>query len=197
MKPIEAALQRINSLLSEISEISTGIVDVVSRGGWDLGDLAAKAQKIRDLRNIVRNLIVETIARYQPTASDLRYLIAGLEISYGLYRFSRYALDMANVATEFSRHGIEGCRLERSGRMAGLVVEMVRRSVAGFMGRNAEEARRVIDLDSEVDKILREAIERSSTSENPCATLDLLLAIYLERIADHSVYIASDTIYVV
>jgi phosphate uptake regulator len=81
--------------------------------------------------------------------------------------------------------------------MLPYVVEMVRESIESFMNKDTEKANKVIKLDSLIDQYLSDALKKASEKRDSCTYLDFIVAIYLERIADHSVYIASDTIFMI
>ena len=49
------------------------------------------SENLRRLQEEVGDLAIELIARYQPVASDLRFIISYMEISYGFSRFGRYS----------------------------------------------------------------------------------------------------------
>jgi len=71
---------------------------------------------------------------------------------------------------------------------------MVRKSIEAFLKRDKGLARSVIEMDRAVDEKLFQTLSRASRSTDLCSTLDLLILMYLERIADHSVYIAQETV---
>jgi phosphate transport system protein len=55
------------------------------------------SEKLRVLQEEVSDLSIELIARYQPVASDLRFIKSCMEISYGFSRFGRYSYDIVDV----------------------------------------------------------------------------------------------------
>ncbi|MEM0438453.1 MAG: PhoU domain-containing protein, partial [Sulfolobales archaeon] len=97
MRPIDYRVKGLESMLKEISRISEEIVENVVSLKATPDSIRKRINDVREMRLEIHRNIVEIMARYQPTASDLRGLIAALEISYGLYRFSRYALDISTV----------------------------------------------------------------------------------------------------
>jgi phosphate transport system protein len=48
-------------------------------------------------RSTRADLAIELIARYQPVATDLRFIRSCMEIAYGFSRFGRYAYDIVDV----------------------------------------------------------------------------------------------------
>lgn len=194
MRPIDQHILRLESKLRELSAVSEGIVeDVVTLKAMP-EVIRGRVDEVRRRRLELHNSIIEIIARFQPTASDLRRLMASLEISYGLYRFARYALDISTILSTVLRGSSETCELKGSSEAAGYVGEMVRKSIEAFLKRDKRLARSVIEMDRAVDEKLFQTLSRASRSTDLCSTLDLLILMYLERIADHSVYIAQETV---
>jgi phosphate transport system protein len=197
MRPIDISIERIRTKLKEMSSLVENLVNEMSKGVYKIEDVSDIVTKIRLLRTEIHSLVIETIARFQPVASDLRYLIASLEISYGLFRFSRYALDMAYMFKNLLGEEEKECDFEITRKMLPHVVKMMRESIESFMYKDPTIANEVVKYDSNVDVMLAQAIERARKEINKCTYLDLIMAIYLERIADHSVYIASDTLFLI
>jgi len=194
LRPIDYRVKGLENMLKEISRISEEIVENVVSLKATPDSIRKHIDDVREMRLEIHRNIVEIMARYQPTASDLRGLIAALEISYGLYRFSRYALDISTVLDRVTRISGASCDLRYSSVISKRVVEMVRGSIEAFLNRDKGRARAIIEMDREVDQTLFTALDEASRSANICSTLDLLILMYLERIADHSVYIANEII---
>src|SRR6266849_7839203 len=55
------------------------------------------SEQLRLLQDEVADLAIELIARYQPVATDLRFIRSCMEIAYGFSRFGRYAHDISDV----------------------------------------------------------------------------------------------------
>jgi len=194
LRPIDQHISRLESRLRELSAISEKIVEDVVTLKASPEVIRGRVDEVRRRRLEIHSSIIEIIARFQPTASDLRGLIASLEISYGLYRFARYALDISTILSTVLRGSAEACELKGSSEVAGYVREMVRKSIEAFLKRDKDLARSVIEMDKAVDEKLFQTLSRASISTDLCSTLDLLILMYLERIADHSVYIAQETV---
>lgn len=187
-------MKGLEAMLREISKISEEIVRSVVGMKATPESIRRSVDDVKRRRLEIHENIIEIIARYQPTASDLRGLIAALEISYGLYRFSRYALDISTILDRVARVAGTSCDLKYSVNISGHVIEMVRGSIEAFLGKDKGRARAVIEMDRIVDQALFTALDEASRSTDVCSTLDLLILMYLERIADHCVYIAQETI---
>ena len=145
---------------------------------------------------------LDVIALHAPVAGDLRTVSTCLKIITDLNRIGRYALDIA----EFTEHFHDQTHFKKLVSipfMGERVVAMVTQAVESYVHRNAEEACALYDKDDEVDhlweSILRETL--SYMMEDPrkttLGTYYILVARYLERIADHSVNIGERVAYMV
>ncbi|HEV8675983.1 MAG TPA: phosphate signaling complex protein PhoU [Methylomirabilota bacterium] len=142
------------------------------------------------------------LALQQPMASDLRFLVAAIKINSDLERIADQAVSIALRAQSLITQP-EVKPLIDIPRMAQLAQEMVRKSLDGFVRRDAELARTVIEGDDEVDN-LRDQVFRElltymigDAATIPRALALILISRNLERIADHATNIAEDVIYIV
>lgn len=156
------------------------------------------SQELRRIQDEIGELSIEMIARYQPVASDLRFIKACMEIAYGFSRFGRYAYDISEVLELW--HDLSRCRQDELREMIGMVTNMIRMSVEAFAKRDVQLGLQVFELDDKVDSLFRKSMERVSLnpSQIPECDISLLLVMrYLERIADHAAYIGETVSYVV
>jgi phosphate transport system protein len=152
--------------------------------------------------NYVEEECLKMLALHQPVAIDLRRIIAALKINTDLER-------MADLAVNISERALSLAELPRIEvpdklqRMTDLTTSMVRQSLDAFVMFNAEQARRVIRLDEEVDRynceIIAELIDyMKQSAELVPAFLSFFSAVrQLERIADHATNIAEDVVYLI
>jgi phosphate transport system protein len=130
------------------------------------------------------------IARYQPVATDLRFLKACMEISYGFFRYGRYALDIAEVLEMFG--DLSKCDRKFVVQTANKTQEMIRLSSEAFARRDLELARKIPPMDDSIDESYRENVRKTVVGKGDvkCSMSSALILRYLERIADHATYIA-------
>jgi len=193
MRPIDIAMESIKRKLSELSDIVAEISINLVNKNWEPDYYRFKAEEALKLRDEIRKMTTEVIARFQPTASDLSNLMLFYETSYGLYRFSRYALD---VARSISIVSPQGCSLENSWRAIQSAITLVKLSIRILSAYPTIESTSLADalsyaesLEKDVDDTLSTSLKKASTVGDPCLTSDLLSVVFLERIADHSIYI--------
>jgi phosphate transport system protein len=152
--------------------------------------------------NLVEKHCLDLIALYSPVASDLRTVSTCLKIIEDLNRIGRYAHDIAEVSEVFEVQG-HFTRMVNIQHMAELVVDMVHDSIESFTKRDVKMARELFERDDEVDclydTIFREMLTyMMEDSRKITAGINyVLVARYLERIADHSCNIGERVVYMV
>ena len=170
---------------------------------------ATMAREVMDADERVDNREVELeedglkiIALHQPVAVDLRFIVAVLRINGDLERIGDLAVNIAERAIFLAGHPAPGVPIDFA-PMAEKAQEMLTRSLDAFVNLDTALARRIIEMDNEVDAMNRqmycsvyELIRKNP--EDVEVLLHLLSASrHLERIADHATNIAEDVIYLV
>lgn len=192
-------LDQLNSLLLNMASLSqqavSASIDAYSQGGKG-AEVKQMAERLKVLHRQVSDLSMEVIARYQPVATDLRFLKACLEISYGFFRYGRYALDITQVLEMFGDLG--KCDRTYVVDTARKTQEMIRMSVDAFARRDVEMARKIPAMDDVVDNSYRENLRKMIQGEGnlKCTLSATLILRYLERIADHATYIGETVEYI-
>jgi len=197
---MDMGLDQLNNLLLDMATLSQQAVSA-SIDAYSLGskgtEVRQMSNRLRALHRQVSDLSVEMIARYQPVASDLRFLKACMEISYGFFRYGRYALDITSVLEMFG--DLSSCDKKFVVDTAKKTQEMIRMSVEAFAKRDLETARNLPKMDDVVDESyrrnLRTTIEKKG-GDIKCALSATLILRYLERIADHASYIGESIEYI-
>lgn len=167
----------------------------------------AKARQIIERDHAVNALevaideqCIELLARYQPAASDLRFITRGLKIVTDLERVGDLAVNTASRVIEIAQSGNEPIDLSK---MAGIVQMMLVDSIDAFVNQNVAKAEGVLKNDDIVDDLTKhyvtEIIDRSMKEPDGIKTFFPTASIvrYLERIADHSTNIAELAIFMV
>ena len=101
-----------------------------------------QSEKLRILQDEVADLAIELIARYQPVATDLRFIRSCMEISYGFSRFGRYSYDIVDVLETMG--SISDCDKSAVIEMTDTVREMILLSVSSLQSRNKDAGTKTI-----------------------------------------------------
>jgi phosphate transport system protein len=162
------------------------------------------SEKLRSLQEETGDLVIESIARFQPVATDLRFLRSCMELAYGFSRFGRYAYDIVDVLETIGP--IPACDKTAVLEMAKIVREMVMLSKRLVETREKAATSKLYQMDDTVDtlyrKYLREVVTEQQNDKNRnytdtrCHISALLILRYLERISDHVCYIGDAVYYV-
>jgi phosphate transport system protein len=158
--------------------------------------------KVNQKRFDIEEKCIDLIATQQPMASDLRIIIAVLNIIVDLERIADHAEGNAKIAVMIGNEPPLKPLIDLP-RMSQKTAEMLKRSLDAFINRDAEAARRICGEDDEVDnlydQVFRELLtfmaEDSKTITR--ATRLIWVGHNLERSADRVTNICERVIYVV
>jgi len=197
---MDMGLDKLNDMLLEMATLSekavAASIEAYSKGGKG-AEVKEWSRRLQILHRQVSDLSMELIARFQPVASDLRFIKACFEISYGFYRFGRYALDIVEVLDIFG--DLSRCDRKAVIETASNTQKMIRMSVDAFARRDVALARRIPKLDDAVDDSYRQNLRAvlDQKKDVRCALSASLILRYLERISDHATYIGESVDYIV
>jgi len=200
--------QELQELKQELLKMG-GAVDQMMAGAMkSLKDRdVGLARKIIELDDVVDryNLEIEQrclrlLALQQPMARDLRTIAAALYIIKDVERMGDYALDIAKAAIKLADRPLFK-PLEDLPKMAEIVQRMLRQSLEAFVNRDIEAIPQIADEDFEVDRLYRALRDEliSCIERDPSVTMQavelILVARYLERIADHIINVGERIYY--
>jgi phosphate transport system protein len=148
----------------------------------------------------VDEMAYDLLAKEQPMAIDLRFILSVIKINGDLERIGDQASNIAQRAQ--SMQGIPQIALPIDIHdMGGKVVVMIRRAVQSLLEADAKLAESVLAMDDEIDDMNREVQAElvEVMQQHPDFSTQALNAIIisrnLERAADHATNIAEDVIF--
>ena len=155
---------------------------------------------INDLRFRIEEFCLATIATQQPTAGDLRAIVAGMNIVVDLERMADHA---AGIATTVIRMGDDPPVKELIDlpRMAEQCREMTRKTLRAYLAADVELARQVAAQDDAIDGLYTQIFRELLTFmiEDPRTTTRALYLLFaghnLERIGDRATNIAERVVF--
>ena len=164
----------------------------------------AREREVNDFEISIDSACTELIARRQPTARDLRLVMAVSKAITNLERAGdeadRIARRTKHIMEDSASHGINTAEIRLSGQMA---VSLLRRSLDSFARLDTKAAAEVVHEDKQIDEEFRAFVRKlvSYMAEDPrtiSVALDMLfIAKAVERIGDHAKNIAEFVIYIV
>jgi len=142
------------------------------------------------------------LALQQPTAIDLRFLVAVMKIANDLERMGDSAVNIAQAVEVLNQEPPLKPYIDLP-RLALITQEMVRDALDSFVRRDAHAAFEVCRRDDEVDGLYKQLFRELLTYmiEDPRTVTRalhlLLIARNYERVADHATNIGEDVIFYV
>ena len=189
----------------ELSEMSVFTeIDSYEKGLKVKEQIFEWSERLRELQEEVADLAIELIARYQPVATDLRFIRSCMEIAYGFFRFGRYSYDIVEVLE--SMGSVADCDKSAVLEMAMITREMILLSVKSLQSRDKDTAGQLYKMDDKVDELYRKYLHdaifpqtnlQKQISEPRCYVSALLILRYLDRISDHACYVGDSVYYIV
>ena len=195
IRPLDTGLNMMSETLLEMAGLAEKTVSAsitAAAQGEKLGtQVRIWSSELQGKYDDVEEKAVELIARYQPVASDLRVIKSSMKIAYDLARLGRYAYDIIQVLDLVN--GGKAADKPFLEKMSEKVLEMMRLSFETLRTRDVQMARKLIEMDNEVDSLYRGYLKGLIDNPNLTAAEAVstaLIARHLERIADHAWYIA-------
>ena len=187
------------------SQVVQAVYSLVHFNADAAAQVAATEQKVNQLEIDIDRELSTIIARRQPTARDLRLLIAVSKTIGNLERVGDEAARIARTVERLSV-GIAGrVRLPMSDVEfeSSLATESLRLALDAFARLDVEQAIQVIkrddQIDAEFDGLMRKLI--TYMMEDPrtiSAAIDMIfVAKAIERVGDHAKNVAEQVIYIV
>ena len=159
--------------------------------------------RVDHLELAINNECSQVIVRRQPTAMDLRYVLAVIKITSDLERIGDEAEKVARMAANLTEMDRPRDNYAQLGALGADVADMVRDSVAAFETYNVRLARDVLRRDEAVDKQYESINARcmEAMSSDPRDIRRMLYVLWLtralERIGDHAKNVSEQVFYFV
>lgn len=141
----------------------------------------------------IQTTAFDTIAKYQPLADDLRFLVAIIGLSIDLERIADECVNIAQLSRHLQR-GMESFTSWKTlNEMTKIILVMLKQTVEAVLEKDLNLAIKVWKKDDEVDRLHNEGhenlIELACQESNPRMMRvyleEAFLIRHLERIADH------------
>jgi phosphate transport system protein len=170
-------------------------------------DLAQRAialdQEINDLRFSIEERCVELIATQQPAASDLRFIVATLNIIVDLERMGDQSKNIAKIAKQLCVLGKKQ-KLDEIWQMGKLGMDMLDQCLLAFAQESVELAQVIEKRDDEMDdlydSVITQLVENMTAATKQkkveVAYETLRIAENLERIGDLVTNFAERVVYI-
>ncbi|MBQ8246630.1 MAG: phosphate signaling complex protein PhoU [Lachnospiraceae bacterium] len=165
----------------------------------ELENIRSLEVRIDEKESVIEQKCMHLLLLQQPVAQDLRNVSAALKLISDLERIGDQALDIDELIPYVAKMDKSNLRI-----VIGMVeqcMKMLSESITSYIGRDIILAQKVIEEDTVVDELYvkqKEELIKLFEKAHPDAQagLDILIiAKYLERIADHCTNVAEWTIF--
>jgi phosphate transport system protein len=189
-------------LAAKAEDIVDRAIEALRNRNQDMAEQVLSLDKEADrLEMEIEEETISLMARHQPAAVDLRFLVGVLKINNDLERIGDHGVNIAQSALRLNSQP-EVKPLIDIPRMSEEAVGMLRDSIDSFVANDPDKARRVCRRDDRVDalkdQIFRELL--THMMEKPeiiTRAMELILVSRnLERVADLATNICEETIYI-
>ena len=195
--------EQLNELNSEMIRMGALCEEVIALAAkaLDEGDRAL-AKKVAPLdtqidqkERTIETLCLRLLLQQQPVARDLRQISAALKMITDLERIGDQAVDIAEVSV-YIKDKKQVFNLTHILEMADNASKMVTEAIDAFVKSDIEVAKKVARQDDIVDELFNRSKNETvelihKNKELGSEALDIvMIAKYLERIADHAVNVA-------
>jgi phosphate transport system protein len=164
-------------------------------------EVIRKDDTVDDMDIDIESRCMRMLALHHLGSKDLRVIGTALKLISDLERIGDYSVDIARTAKVLA--DVEYFKpLEDIRHMAELTKGMMRDALTAFVRSDMKLVQKVCNEDAKIDGLwdllLEELIDRMSRESAICkqATHLLLVARYLERIADHATNVAERVAYI-
>lgn len=202
---------RLATLEDDVLGMGQRVLDMLSEvmAALDDRDVARADQVIRaddrvdEIFRGVQAEVLTTLALEAPVASELRVVNALIHVNLHLERVGDLCVNTALFVRQVEHLLDDPGLMAQFQEMGQHAARVVASSLESFARRDADAARAVAVLDDPIDRLnkglFRRLVELAAADEERLdwAMRMVLVARYLERIGDHGVDIAEQTIFVV
>ena len=164
--------------------------------------IAARDAEVNRLDSEIDESCVQILALNQPTAIDLRMILASLKITTDLERIGDQAVNICARPSSSAGRVAFGVDAEIE-RMTTIAREMVKNSLRAFEHSDTALAKSVIETDDQIDALHHRVLNQllNSMVDEPAGigqgTTLLFVSRSLEKIADHATAVAESVVFMV
>jgi phosphate transport system protein len=180
--------------------IANAVDSLANRDARLAEQVIAEDIHINELRFRVEEECLRLIATQQPAATDLRAIVAAMNIVVDMERMGDHATGIAKTVLRMGDEPLVKPLIDIP-RMAGLARQMLRESLEAFLRRDEPKAREIAARDDEMDHLYKAIFDElvAIMAKDPGAvqgsTYLLWCAHNLERIGDRVTNIAERVVF--
>jgi phosphate transport system protein len=200
-KAFQAELDELRVDVIRLAALTTEAIAAGTQALLD-GDLTAAEQVIEaddvidDLTHHVEDRVFLLLARQQPLATDLRFLVTVMRVGHELERSADLMVNVAKTTRRIYPHQLDPTLRGIIDRMGQQSSNQTRVAIDAFADADPSWAAALADMDDAMDELTKSLFRHILASDRPdedstlLAVQMALVGRHYERIADHAVTIA-------
>lgn len=198
-KDVEELILRVERSLEIVNEL-------LIKEGFDnqlYGECRIIEEEADDLEVSIDEKVINSIARYQPAAGDLRYLVKVQEISTDLERISDLCVGIVKLIKDMDKDtSIPNKNITYLDQLAEKVIYIFKLYRSSFVQKKLDHNYMILGLDEEIDAIRDKCIvlakQKMSEEKNMilAGVNNIIIAQKFERIADIIENLAESYVYI-
>jgi phosphate transport system protein len=196
--------EHLDELRIDVIRLAALTTEAIAAGTAALldGDLSAAEQvienddEIDDLTHTVEDRTFLLLARQQPLASDLRFLVTVMRVAHELERSADLMVNVAKTTRRLYPHQLDPKLRGIIDRMGAQASNQTRVAIDAFADADPTWAAALADMDDAMDELTKSLFRHilaSDSTDEAAVLLAVQMALvgrHYERIADHAVTIA-------
>lgn len=201
---LEGIIKRVMAMGGLVEQQTADAIDALVEGDNTKAEhVVTSDYKINAMEVALDETCTHILARRQPTASDLRLVMAVIKTISDLERMGDEAERIGRMALHVLEKDRQVAPMDELTAMGGHVRNMIRGALDAFVRMDVAQAVRVVQQDIQIDSLYEEITRRLMTimRENPDSIpriMDLIWAVRsLERIGDRAGNICEYVVYFV
>ncbi|MEX2603757.1 MAG: phosphate signaling complex protein PhoU, partial [Gracilimonas sp.] len=135
-----------------ISAINESVDALINKDFKNAKRIRSEDKKINDIRWDIEEDCINLIATHQPVASDLREIIALLNINTELERIGDYAAGIAKIVKLIGDEKLIKPLIDIP-KMKDIAVDMIENAMKAYINHNEKSARMIHSQDDDIDEI--------------------------------------------
>jgi phosphate transport system protein len=213
MKKFDNELAAIQKQLSEMADLARSMVYLTAAAVKDRTrdvqpDVYASEGRLNKMQTQIDHEAIRMLTVYGPVAKDLRFVLVCTHMTSQLERMGDQVVNVVQSLQMMRSDAATHPLLPNLQKMADLVCEMVDDALDAYFSKNVEKAvvtrQRDDVVDAMNDQVMKELLTDevlrqvlSGATDIADAVAQILIARYLERIADQATNICKEVIYMV
>ncbi len=213
MKKFDNELAAIQKELSEMADLARSMVYLTAAAVKDrtrdvLTEIYACEGRLNKMQTQIDHEAIRMLTVYGPVAKDLRFVLVSTHMTSQLERMGDQVVNVIQSLQMMRSDPATHPLLPNLEKMADLVCEMVDDALDAYFSQNSEKAvltrQRDDVVDAMNDQVMKELLTDdvlrqvlSGATDIADAVAQILIARYLERIADQATNVCKEVIYMV